>query len=86
MEEEIRTKQELFMSKLKLLGGEANTQQMMEAMNCNALNICSIACHLKDRRFIKIVHTTIKPGKFTPPFHQNKYIINKDNIRTKRWQ
>lgn len=50
------TKQDLFMEKLKSLGGSADTNQMAEAMDEDMNNIHSLSKHLERRRLIEIVH------------------------------
>lgn len=73
------TKQDLFMHKLKEIGGEATTKEMSEAMDEDYPNIKSLAQHLERRGLIKM--DQIPLDYF--PYRMSKFKIKE---KKKKWQ
>ncbi|MBA7679750.1 hypothetical protein ES703_88052 [subsurface metagenome] len=51
----VKTKQDLFMHKLKLNGGEATTKEMMGMRDEDRFNVHSLSKHLERRNKIEII-------------------------------
>jgi len=80
------TKQDLFLHKLELLGGEANTHQMMEILDEKKHRIIDLCAYdLKRRGLIEI--TKRKTGKQSPAcLNYFKVLNNKSNRAYKWWK